>query len=286
MEIAIAILEAQLNRSLTSIEASTLGDAVRKISRGLSDKAPTLRELMDAMLWPGPEAARAVALDQDRLADYMREAAHALRRLVEGDLEGMLDGTTNLSAQTLAAAPIVVFDLHRVYHSSALEVILACIASWFRRVLREAHGTRFMFIQDEGWAVLRRVSIARFFNERWKLARSEGVGYLMIIHRRTDMLAAGSEQAENVRLALGLLSDAETRIIYRQAPDEMHALADVLQLNQAEQELIPKLDNHVALWKVGQRSFVVHHRLSPWEEKIVLTDQAMQTSTKVVPVAS
>jgi type IV secretory pathway VirB4 component len=274
MEISVAILEAALNRTLHPVEGSALTEAIRKISRG--EVPPTLRDLMMAMLWPAPEAASACAMTVERLQEESRGVAHALRRLVEGDLRGMLDGKTNLPVAELAAAPMVVFDLHRVYHSAALEVIVACIASWFRRVLREAHGRRFFFIQDEGWVALRRLSIARFFAERWKMARGEGVSYAMVIHRRTDMLAAGSEHDENVRIALGLLSDAETRVIFRQAPDEMNELASALHLNDAEKEIVPRLENHMALWKLGRHSYVVHHRLSKWDEPLVATDQAMR----------
>lgn len=284
-EIATAVVESALNRppgpgysgGLTPTEGSAMTEAVRHISdRPTWAPPPTLRDLLKALLFPTEEAAGRWAMGVEDFKRESRGAAHALGRLVEGDLAGMLDEQSSVRPQELAHAPIVVFDLHRVYHSGALEVILACVASWFRRVVRESHGsTKFLFVQDEGWAVLRRLAIARFFNERWKLARAEGVGYIMAIHRRSDMQAAGSEGSEQVRLALGLLSDAETRIIFRQASDEIGELADNLALTESERDMVPGLDNHTALWKVGQRHFVVRHELSPWERPIINTDEAM-----------
>ena len=43
----------------------------------------------------------------------------------------------------------------------------------------------------------------------------------------------------------------------------------------AEAELLPHLRRGWALWKVGQRSFLVQHRLSSFEREIVDTDARM-----------
>jgi hypothetical protein len=48
-----------------------------------------------------------------------------------------------------------------------------------------------------------------------------------------------------------------------------------LSLSGTETELLPQLRRGVALWKVGQRSFLVQHRLSAAERQIADTDAAM-----------
>ena len=63
-------------------------------------------------------------------------------------------------------------------------------------------------------------------------------------------------------LAQGLLADSETRVVYAQSPGELAAASELLSLSSTEADLLPQLRRGVALWKVGQRSFLVQHRLS------------------------
>ena len=54
------------------------------------------------------------------------------------------------------------------------------------------------------------------------------------------------------------------------------AAAALLGLSSTEAEIVPHLRRGVALWKVGSRSFLVEHRLSPAEGAIVDTDARME----------
>ena len=87
--------------------------------------------------------------------------------------------------------------------------------------------------------------------------------------------SVGASESEQVALAQGLLSDSETRVVYAQAAGELEAAAELLSLSETEMELLPQLRRGIALWKVGQRSFLVQHRLSALERRIVDTDAAM-----------
>jgi hypothetical protein len=51
--------------------------------------------------------------------------------------------------------------------------------------------------------------------------------------------------------------------------------SDLLSLSSTEAVLLPQLRRGVALWKVGQGSFLVQHRLSGLERVLVNTDAAM-----------
>ena len=63
-----------------------------------------------------------------------------------------------------------------------------------------------------------------------------------------------------------------------QSSGELAAAAELLSLSTTETELLPQLRRGIALWKVGQRSFLVQHRLSAAERRIVDTDRAMSGS--------
>ncbi len=98
---------------------------------------------------------------------------------------------------------------------------------------------------------------------------------LAVLHRVSDLRSVGASDSEQVALAQWLLADSETRVVYAQSPGEIEAAADLLSLSDTEAELLPQLRRGIGLWKVGQRSFLVQHRLSAMEQRIVNTDAAM-----------
>jgi len=99
---------------------------------------------------------------------------------------------------------------------------------------------------------------------------------IAVMHRLSDLTAAGDTGSEQVQLAKGLLEDSETRVIYRQSPGEVEQARELLGLTQTEVDQIPTLERGEALWRVGRRSFIVQHRLDPvLEREIVDTDANM-----------
>jgi hypothetical protein len=103
-----------------------------------------------------------------------------------------------------------------------------------------------------------------------------GVANIAVVHRLSDLSAAGSEGSEQQRLAEGLLADAETRVLFGQAPAEAERAGDLLGLTRTEQVLLSQLPRGVALWRVGQHSFLVEHHLGPQELVLADTDAAMR----------
>jgi hypothetical protein len=98
---------------------------------------------------------------------------------------------------------------------------------------------------------------------------------MAVLHRLSDLRAVGSLGSEQVNLAEGLLSDSETRVVYAQSPGEVALTGELLGLTETEADLVTQLRRGTALWKVGQRSFLVEHRLASGERWMVDTDQAM-----------
>ncbi|MHB8510520.1 MAG: ATP-binding protein [Candidatus Dormibacteria bacterium] len=269
-----AIIGASLRRGLTPEErvACELGLVQATAS---TNGEPTLKHVVAAMLSPSPDAARSVATTAENLARGSREAALELRRLCEGDLKGMFDDRTSGSFDL--DAPIVSLDMSAVYQSDALGILMVCAAAWLQRALTADTKTKRIFVADEVWAILGNLAIARWLQASWKLSRALGVQNIAVIHRLSDLTAAGAADSEQVQLAKGLLSDSETRIVYGQSPGEIAAARELLGLTETEAEVTTKLLRGVALWKVGQRSFLVEHRLSPTERWIVDTDDRMVT---------
>ncbi len=101
--------------------------------------APTLPQVVEALLDPDERAASDLRTTRATLLEDGRDAALELRRLVQGDLRGMFDGPT--SEGLTLDAPLVVLDLSAVYHSPALGVLMACAAAWLQTAVRSHHRT-------------------------------------------------------------------------------------------------------------------------------------------------
>jgi type IV secretory pathway VirB4 component len=234
---------------------------------------PTVPQVVSRLLEPSDAAAHELRTSTVRLAEDGRQLALSLRRMGAGDLRGMFDGPTSRGLNL--AGRLVVFNLREV-KDEARPILMACTAAWLQGSWAREDGVRRIVVLDEAWVVLRHLAIARWLRESWKLARQYGVQNVAVMHRLSDLTAAGDTGSEQVQLAKGLLEDSETRVIYRQSPGEVEAARELLGLTQTEVDQIPTLERGEALWRVGRRSFIVQHRLDPHvEREIVDTDANM-----------
>ncbi len=78
------------------------------------------------------------------------------------------------------------------------------------------------------------------------------------------------------KVAEGLVGDVQTRIVFRQATDQLADAARLLRLNDKTTALLPELTKGRALWLVAGRKAVVHHVLGWHEAHLTNTDTAMQ----------
>jgi hypothetical protein len=280
MELLSSLASACLGRSLLPRERAALGAALAEATRATD--VPTVPVVVEALLTPTADAAHSLRTEQRDLLEDGRDVALELRRLVHGDLRGMFDGPTTAGLDL--SSPLVVLDLSALYSSAALGVLMACATAWLQAALARTavsaggaaagHG-RFFLVVDEAWAILSNLGVARWLQSSWKLSRAFGVSNVAVLHRVSDLRSVGASDSEQVALAQGLLSDSETRVVYAQSPGELEAAAELLSLSATETDLLPQLRRGIALWKVGQRSFLVQHRLSATERSIVDTDAAM-----------
>jgi type IV secretory pathway VirB4 component len=276
MGLLASLASACLGRNLSPRERAALQVALA--AAAARAEAPTVPSVVECLLAPTDEAAATLRTGRRDLVEDGRDVALELRRLVHGDLCGMFDGPTtpglDLSAQ------LVVLDLSALYTSSALGVLMACATAWLQAALARTAssspgGRQIFVVVDEAWAILSNLGVARWLQSSWKLSRAFGVSNIAVLHRVSDLRSVGASDSEQVALAQGLLADSETRIVYAQSPGEVGVASELLSLSSTEADLLPQLRRGVALWKVGQRSFLVQHRLGPLERAMVDTDQAM-----------
>ncbi|MDQ6915279.1 MAG: ATP-binding protein [Actinomycetota bacterium] len=276
-----AVTAGSLRRALVPEEEAGLREALRAVAAAALAE-PTLPAIVDALLRPTAQMAAALATTVGELARAVRQAALGLQRLCEGDLRGMFDGPTTPGLDL--DAPLVVIDLHAVYDSAALGILMTCAAAWLRAMVdaqtdavkaRTEDRHKLIVVVDEAWRIFSHMGIGEWLQDSFKHSRAYGVHNIIVMHRLSDLRAAGAEGSREARLAEGLLADAETRVIYAQPTDQLSFTRELLGLTETEAELLPTLRRGEALWKVGQRSFLVHHRLSGFEAALVDTDARM-----------
>ncbi|MFD8645156.1 MULTISPECIES: VirB4 family type IV secretion system protein [Streptomyces] len=211
-----------------------------------------------------------------RLGEAARDLAHAMRRLVHGDLAGMFDAPSTVVFDP--NSPMLTIDLSRLGGSgddTALVLAMTCASAWMESALTDPHGGRRWIVYDEAWRLMRHPGLLQRMQAQWKLSRGLGIANLMVIHRLSDLLTAGDAGSQGRALAEGLLADCSTRIIYRQESDQLNAAASLLGLTSVETEAIAHLNRGRGLWKVAGRSFIVQHVLHPHERALFDTDARM-----------
>ncbi|MEO6711952.1 MAG: hypothetical protein ABIM89_00820, partial [Mycobacteriales bacterium] len=271
LELLLALAATALGREVSPIEQT----AVEIALVSLTEVTPTLPQVADALLTPGKATAAQVHMTVGAYSEATRDAALVMRRMCSGDLAGMFDGPTNIAVDH--DSPLVVLDLSEVYQhrGAALPLVMTCATAWLQAspvLSRHLHYG----VNEEAWATISDPALARWQQQSYKLARQTGRANVAVLHRLSDLTAAGAAGSEQVALARGLLEDAGTRVIYAQPHGEIQAARQLLGLTDTEAELLPHLPAGTALWKVAQRSFIVEHRISAIERAIVDTDARMR----------
>jgi hypothetical protein len=277
-----AISAATLGRPLDSEERAALREALRVLD-GVPRDEPTLPRIVDLLLHPIADMADRLATTPTRLGLAVRDLALGLQRLCDGELRGMFDAPTSAGLSLDGRA--VVLDLSAFYESSSLGIVMTCAAAWQRGAMVAAHrradrtgaqAPKFINVFDEAWRAISLLGVGEWLQDSFKKSRAYGLQNIVVMHRLSDLQAAGDSGSRQVALAEGLLHDAQTRVVYRQARDEVPRTEQVLGLSRLEADLIPELAPGVALWRVGTRTFLVQHRLSEIEAPLVDTDGRMR----------
>ena len=159
-QLTTSLAVACLGRDLLPRERAAIDAALSEATlraKTAEMPAPTLPQVVDALLSPGLAASEELRTTRALLLEDGRDVALELRRLVNGDLCGMFDGPT--TAGLRLDGPLVVLDLSSVYHSPALGVLMACAAAWLQSAVRAQHRGRIIVVVDEAWAILSKLNI-------------------------------------------------------------------------------------------------------------------------------
>jgi len=226
-----------------------------------------------------PRPRRLLAALSSRVSPYLGDPAQGpehtlallLRRFVEGDLANLYDGAGD--AEDFASA-LVVLDISHYWGSGLLNVAaLSAVAAAQQLAQRPEPG---YLIMDEAWALLGDDASLRWLQGSWKLSRSRGISHVLVLHRWSDVAAAGESGSAAHARARGLLRECETAWLFRQPPDEVAEMSVVLGLSEREQRHLSQLPRGRALVRYGTARSLV--RLTPDERDVTFidTDNAMR----------
>jgi hypothetical protein len=126
---------------------------------------------------------------------------------------------------------------------------------------------------DEAWAAVRHG--VGYFQSSLKLSRAYGVATVLVCHRPSDLTAQTDDGTAAAKIAAGLLSDIQTRVLFRQPPEQIAVAAEMFDLSERERQWLGQLVQGRAIWRIGARSLVAHTLLTPNERQLFNTCQAM-----------
>jgi len=271
--LAAALVTAVLGRALDPTEDALLGWAIQTLAS--TGRPFTLADVVTAVQDPAPEL---IALAQATPLELARAAApvvFALDKLIHRALRGMFDGKTTVGLDWADGRGIVV-DLSAVYGDrEALPLVMMAATHWLGAVLQRESDRRVIQVIDEAWAAV--LHGARHFQSSLKLARTYGVSTWLLCHRPSDLTAQADDGTADAKIAAGLLSDIQTRVLLRQPSDQLTIAADLFGLTERETALVGQLVRGRALWRLQTRGAVVQQVLTPRERALFDTDAAMTT---------
>jgi type IV secretory pathway VirB4 component len=255
-----ALVASAQGAALSAEELYVVDDAWRGLGRPRPGRV--LHALYEAV---------ASALDDSRPSPT-RSLALTLHRFVHGDLAGLFDG----AGEPLGlATPVVVLDLSAQWSASSLPVAALSAVAAAQRVAG-ARGELGYLVLDEAWALLAEPHAMRWLQGSWKLARSRGLSHVVVLHRFSDVAAAGDEGSAQRERARGLLRECETAWLFRQPPDEAREMAVALGLQPLEERYLCALPKGSALVRYGAYRSVVRVMPDARDLSFVDTDAAMR----------
>lgn len=274
-----ALLGSVLRRDLTPVEDAVVGWCVETLAQTTPPGAapagqPTLADLARLMADPTDAIANKARTTVDDLARTMHPAVCALGKLLDRSLRGMFDGPTTVAVDW--DGPGILLDLSAVHHDpDALTLVMLAATAWLQAVLARPDGPPRLQVLDEAWSLLANERTTRYLQSCWKLGRAYGVANVAIVHRLSDLRAQADDGTAAAKVSMGLLADTQTKVLFRQAPDQVADARTLLGLTETEAAVLGRLCRGRAIWKVGDRTAVVQHVVGGHERRFCDTDARM-----------
>ena len=193
-------------------------------------------------------------------------------RFIHGDLAELFDGDGD---PLRFDGQLIVLDLSAQWSSNSFSVAALSAVAAAQQVVAVKDELSYLVL-DEAWALLSDAHALRWLQGSWKLARSRGLSHVLVLHRWTDVAAAGDAGSAQRERAQGLLRECETALLFRQPPDEAREMAVALALHAREERYLTALPKGAALARYGTHRSVVRVTPDERDRQFIDTDGAMR----------
>ena len=282
-ELMTGMLATVMRRDLDPVEEALLNTAIDVLDRHHRERLdePTLVDLA-GLLGELPESVRGIdelrLLDDATITASVTNIRLALAKLLRTTLRGMFDGPSTVSIERITGQGVVV-DLSSVFSKpDALPLVQMATAATLAGQMADlpAQGRRGILVDDEVWATMASERAAKTLQARLKLCRLWGIWNILVTHRLSDLHAQADTGTSAAKVAEGLLADVQTRVVFRQATDQLAATGRLLRMNERVVDLLPRLTRGRSVWTVAGRAAVVQHVIGNGTERAICdTDEAM-----------
>lgn len=229
----------------------------------------------EALVRDTRHAGRQEFLDDTRL---LRDALGAL---CDGSLRGMFDGPSTVRPDW--RAPIQSLSLralHDTGNQAAVGIALMCLNSWGQAMRELAEpGDRRIVLRDEAWLQTRlSLDAVMSLDANLRLSRRDGDVQIVTYHKPSDPLSAGDADSQAAQIARDLLHLSDIRVLMGQDGEVAAELGGLLGLTRLQQDVVTgwaMQEKGRALWLVGDRKFKVQTLLTPLEQRLTYTNDAV-----------
>jgi len=267
------LLAAVLHRDLTPAERTIIYAAVEAVLTSRASE-PTLADLAGLLIDPTDVMSAQARLSPEALAAEARDLYYALQTLLSQSLRGMFDGPGNVRLDGDGLG--VVLDLSALELTSpAMPLVLMTATGWMQEFML-CPGPQRIQVTEELWVGAGDRHYVRHMQRCQKLGRTFGVANLQVAHKVSDAAAQAADGSAESKIAAGLLADTATKIVLRQAQDQLDAAQKALGLTGRERHWVGQLAHGRALWLLGEHRAIVQHHLGASERDLVDTDQRMR----------
>lgn len=205
-----------------------------------------------------------------------RSVALTLYRFVHGDLAGLFDGE---DAPMVFEGNLVVLDLSSQWSSNSFAIAALSAVAAAQQIVAGRDELGYLVL-DEAWALLAEPHALRWLQGSWKLARARGVSHVLVLHRWTDVAAAGDVGSAQRERAQGLLRECESALLFRQPVDEAREMSVALGLHPREEQYLSRLPKGVALVRYGPHRSIVRVKPDAKDVAFIDTDSAMRVTER------
>jgi type IV secretory pathway VirB4 component len=269
-----AMVATVLGRPLSQLEDAAVFAALEDLADQTRRREATLRDVAARLVTPSDTMLARLRRSGADLAGDLAQVVYALDNLLTRSLRGMFDGPTSVPLRW--DGPGVVLDLSAVpLESAALPLVMVAAAGWLQQLMA-CPGPQRVQVLDEAWAFLKTRHTAGFLQSCFKLGRSYGTANICLSHRISDLAAQADDGTATAKIGKGLIADSATKIILRQAPDQIATTVEHAGLTEPQADAVARLGRGCALWKVGSHTTLVDHIVGPGEIELTDTDHRMR----------